>query len=85
MRSTLKGARVIELKDIFVDELLYFIDQGIPVYARTSASQAVLLVGYSPSYIYYYEPISGQIKNIDYVGAEDMFYKGGNYFITYVK
>ena len=85
LRSALKGARVIELKDIFVDEILYFIDQGIPVYARTSANQAVLLVGYSPSYIYYYEPISGQIKNIDYVGAEDMFYKGGNYFITYVK
>ena len=85
LRSTLKNAKVIELKKISVDELLYFIDQGIPVYARTSATQAILLVGYSPSYIYYYEPMSGQVKSIDYDGAEKLFYNGGNYFITYVK
>lgn len=85
LKSTLKDASVLELKNILVDELLYFIDQGIPVYARTSVNQAVLLIGYSPSYIYYYEPMSGQTKSVDYVGAEEMFDKGGNYFITYVK
>lgn len=85
LKNTLKNADVLELKNSTVDELLYFIDQGIPVFARTSSNQAVLLTGYSANYIYYYEPMSGQTRNIDYDSAEDMFDNGGNYFITYVK
>lgn len=85
LKSTLKDAKVVELKDVTVDELLYFIDQGIPMYARTSVNQAVLLTGYSASYIYYYEPMSGQTRSVDYAEAEELFYNGGNYFITYVK
>lgn len=85
LKNTLKDASVIELKGTTTEELLYFIDQGVPVFAKTSSDKAVLLVGYSASYIYYYDPMSGQTKNVDYNEAEDMFYNGGNYFITYVK
>lgn len=85
LRSTLKDVKVVELKNAAIDELLYFIDQGIPMYARISENRAVLLTGYSASYIYYYEPTSGQTKSIDYAEAEELFYNGGNYFITYVK
>ncbi len=85
LNSTLKNAKVIELCDMKIDELLYFIDQANPVFARTGTNQAILLTGYSANYIYYYDSASGQTKSIDYVGAEEMFEKGGNYFIAYVK
>ena len=83
--GTLKDAKVIELKGSKVDELLYFIDQSTPVFAKTSVNSAVLLTGYSANYIYYYDTASGQTRSIDYDSAEEMFDKGGNYFIAYVK
>lgn len=85
LKSTLKNVKIVELRGVSVDELLYFIDQSNPVFAKTSVNQAVLLTGYSANYLYYYEPSSGQTKSVDYASAEEMFENGGNYFITYVK
>lgn len=83
--NTLKDYSVLELKDCAMDELLYFIDQGTPVFAKTGVSQGVLLTGYSANYVYYYEPISGQTKSIGYAEIDELFYQGGHYFIAYVK
>ncbi|MBR2045909.1 MAG: hypothetical protein IJ958_07235 [Agathobacter sp.] len=83
--STFKDYRVLELNGCKIDDLLYFIDQGTPVLAKTGADQAILLTGYSSNYIYYYEPSSGQTKTIGYTEIESLFYQGGNYFIAYVK
>ena len=83
--STFKDYRVLELEGCMMDDLLYFIDQGTPVLAKTGADQAILLTGYSANYIYYFEPNSGQTKTIGYSEIEDLFYQGGNYFIAYVK
>lgn len=85
LKSTLKTAKVIELKDVGVDELLYFIDQSNPVFAKTSVNNAILLTGYSANYIHYYDTSSGQTKSMEYHEAEAMFEKGGRYFITYIK
>ena len=83
--NTLKDYSVLELKDCTMDELLYFIDQGTPVLAKTGINQAILLTGYSANYVYYYEPNSGQTKSIGYEEIESLFYQGGSYFIAYVK
>lgn len=83
--NTLKDYRVLELRNCTMDELLYFIDQGTPVFAQTWTNQAILLTGYSANYVYYYEPNSGQTKTIGYEEIEDLFYQGGEYFIAYVK
>lgn len=85
LNSTLKNAKIIELKDVGVDELLYFIDQSNPVFAKTSVNNAILLTGYSANYIHYYDTSSGETKSMEYDVAEEMFEKGGNYFLTYIK
>jgi len=85
LNGTLKNAKVIELKNCVVDELLYFIDQANPVFAKISINQAVLLTGYSANYVYYYDAASGQTQSISYEEAQKMFEKGGSYFIAYVK
>ena len=85
LSTTLKEALVLELTECGVDELLYYIDQGNPVLAKTGENDAILLTGYSSSRIYYYEPNTGKNKNAEYEEIEEMFYNGGNYFIVYLK
>ncbi len=85
LQNTLKESTVLELKGCSVDELLYFIDQGTPVLARTGGNQAILLTGYSSNKINYYDPVTKKTKGADYEEMEDIFQEGGNYFIAYVK
>ena len=83
--NTFKDYRVLELHDCAMDELLYYIDQGTPVLAKTGSNQAILLTGYTANNVYYYEPNSGQTKSMGYNEMEELFYQGGEYFIAYVK
>ena len=85
VRNTFKDYRVLELQGCVMDELLYFIDQGTPVFAKTGSNQAILLTGYTANNVYYYEPNSGQTKSMGYSEMEELFYQGGEYFIAYVK
>lgn len=85
LNTTLEDALVLELSECGVDELLYYIDQGNPVLAKTGENEAILLTGYSSSRIYYYDPDTGKNKNVEYDEMEEMFYNGGNYFIVYLK
>lgn len=85
LQHTLETATVLELKNCAIDDLLYFIDQGSPVLAKTGKQQAVLLVGYNSAYVYYYDTETGKTKGVSYEQIEDMVFNGGNYFITYVK
>lgn len=85
LQTTLKSARIFELFGCGVDELLYYIDRETPVLAKTGAEDAILLTGYTSSKIYYFDPASETTKTMDYDEAEELFGKGGNYFIVYLK
>ncbi len=85
LNTTLKDAFVLELSGCGVDELLYYIDQGNPVLAKTGENDAILLTGYSSTRIYYYDPDTGKNMNAEYEDLEEMFFNGGNYFIVYLK
>ncbi|MBR3811705.1 MAG: hypothetical protein IKJ16_05170 [Agathobacter sp.] len=85
MESALKDATVLELKGCVLDELLYFMDQGTPVLAKTGANRAILLTGYSANYVTYYDPASKKSDTLSYEAIDNVFAKGGNYFIAYVK
>ena len=85
LNTTLKEERILELSECGVDELLYYIDQGNPVLAKTGENDAVLLIGYSSTKIYYYDPATEKTKNVSYEQMDEMLYNGGNYFIVYLK
>ena len=85
MQSTMKDTTVLELRDCTIDELLYYLDQGTPVLARTGADQAILLTGYSSNNVHYYNPATGQTKSVSYDEITRLFEGGNNYFIAYVK
>lgn len=85
MQSTMKDTTVLELRNCTIDELLYYLDQGTPVIARTGGNQAILLTGYSANNVHYYNPATGQSRTVSYEEIEKLFEGGGNYFIAYVK
>lgn len=85
MKNALRDSTVLELKGCTIEDLLYFIDQGTLVFAKTGKDKAILLTGYQSNSISYYDTSTRQNKTISYQEAEKLFEAGGNYFIAYVK
>lgn len=85
LNTTLKDKRILELSGCGVDEMLYYINQGNPVLAKTGENEAVLLIGYTSTKIYYYQPSSEKTLSASYEEMEEMLYNGGNYFIVSLK
>ncbi len=85
LNTTLKEELILELTGCGVDELLYYIDMGNPVLAKTGDDDAILLTGYTSTKVYYYDPKTEKTKNTSYEDMDELFYRGGNYFIVYLK
>ena len=85
LSTTLKDKMILELSGCGVDELLYYVDMGNPVLAKTGDDDAVLLTGYSSSKVYYYDPKTEKTMNMSYEEMDKLLYDGGNYFIVYLE
>ena len=79
------GKRVLSLTGVTLDEALFFVFRGAPVYAMKSSTEAVVITGYSASNITVYEPSTGRYKNYTLREAEKMFEEAGNIYLSYVK
>ncbi len=79
------GTRVLSLTGATLDEVLYFVYRGAPVYAMKNSTEAVVITGYSASNVTVYEPSTGKYKAYSLREAEKMFEEAGNIFLSYVK
>lgn len=79
------GKRMHILTGATLDEVLYFVFRGAPVYAMTSRTEAVVITGYSANSVTVYEPSAGKYKVYSLRDAEEMFAEAGNIFVSYVK
>ena len=79
------GRRVLTLSGATLDEVLYFVFRGAPVYAIKGNGDAVVITGYNANSITVYEPSSGKYKTYSQKDAEKMFEEAGNIFISYMK
>ena len=79
------GQRILSLTGVTLDEALYFVFRGAPVYAMKSRAEAVVITAYSASSVTVYEPSTGKYKNYSLRDAEKMFEDAGNIFLSYVK
>ena len=79
------GCRVVSLTGATLDEVLYFVFRGAPVYAMKGRTEAVLITGYNASSVTVYEPATGKYKIYSLREAEKMFDDAGNIFLSYVK
>ena len=83
--NTLKDAAVLDLTGCTVDEILYYVSNGYPVFAMTGSSDAVLVVGYDANNVVLYDPAMGQTYKRTTADADEMFFNAGNIFFTYQK
>lgn len=84
LESTLKDSVVLELTGCHVEDVLYYVSCGSPVFAMTGSKEAVLITGYSSNKIYYYDFHAKGTKSLSYEEAENWFSAAGNVFLTYL-
>jgi hypothetical protein len=79
------GRRILSLTGATLDEVLYFVFRGAPVYAMKDRTEAVVITGYSATGVTVYEPSTGKYKNYSLRDVEKMFEDAGNIFVSYIK
>ncbi len=84
LESTLKESVVLDLTGCTVEEVIFYVSQGNPVFGMTGSSSAVLIVGYTQNTISYYDPQSETIKTMNRNEANEWFTGAGNIFFSYL-
>lgn len=84
LEDTLTESVVLDVSGCTVNEILFYVSQGSPVFAMTGSSNAVLVTGYSQTNIYYYDPASDSTKSMSIDEADKLFTNAGNLFFTYL-
>lgn len=84
LHNTLKDKIVLDLTGCGVEEILYYVSCGNPVFAMTGSDEAVLIVGYDNSNIIIYNPEAGTTYREPMEDAEEIFGNAGNVFFSYL-
>ena len=84
IESTLKDSVVLDVSGCTVDEIIFYVSKGSPVFAMTGENSAVLVTGYSASRIYYYNPATQKTESKSFEDADKWFENAGNIFFTYL-
>ena len=82
--DTLQDATVLDLSGCSLEQMLYYVSQGTPVYAMENAKKPVLICGYTKTNIVVYDPSTNQTRSIAMKDATKTFKKAGNIFLAYV-
>ena len=85
LSNALKEAIVLDLSGCTIDEVLYYISNGAPVFALEDTNEAVLLIGYDASYVSIYDPVKNLTYRKNKEDADEMFAAAGSVFFTYLK
>lgn len=75
------GAVCVDLTGCATEDLLYIINQDIPVIGMTSAKKAIVLYGYNELSVYYMEPGDDSRHSVSYSKMDEMTKKSGNTYI----
>ncbi len=84
LEDTLTDSVVLDVSGCTVNEILFYVSQGSPVFAMTGSKGAVLVTGYSQTHIYYYDPAQNATESISMEDADTLFTHAGNLFFTYL-
>lgn len=85
LKEAMQEYEVVDISGCSVEQTLYYISEGSPVFAMTDANQAVLITGYDASGVSIYESSSGNVSRKSLEEAEKIFSAGGNVFYSYLK
>lgn len=83
--NTLRDVRVLNLTGCEIDDVLYYISNGAPVFVMADTKQAVLLIGYDALNVTIYDPVKNITSRKSKEEAEAMFAQAGSIYFTYLK
>lgn len=75
------GAKTVDLTGCKAEDILYIINQDIPVIAMTSKDKAIVLIGYNEVDVFYKVPGEDERKSVSYEKMDEMTKKSGNTYI----
>ncbi|MGN0427020.1 MAG: hypothetical protein ACI4F0_04375 [Agathobacter sp.] len=84
LESSMKEATVLDLTGCNVEEVLYYISNENPVFAMTGKDSAVLIVGYTSSQIFYFDPATQVTSSLSYDRAQEWFENAGSVYLAYL-
>ena len=84
LKNTMKDARILDLTGCDMEEVLYYVSCGKPVFAMTGSNDAVLLVGYDSGNVIIFDPLIGNVYKRNNADAAQMFADAGNVFFAYL-
>ena len=85
LEDTMQDCTVLDLSSCTVEELLYYISNGMPVFGMTSDTNAVLIVGYDTNNLIYFDPSTGGNVTKSMEEAQELFQQAGDTFFTYIE
>lgn len=85
LNNTMTDMQVLDLTGCTVDEILYYVSCGSPVFAMTGSQSAVLVVGYDANNIIIFDPEQKTTYRRGIEEANELFAVSGNVFFTYLE
>lgn len=85
LEKTLQSDTVLDLNGCTLQQILYYVNQGTPVYGIKNGSQPFLIVGYSSSTYVIYDPSTNATKAVGKAELETAVGNAGNVFLAYLK
>lgn len=84
LSTALKDKLVVDLTGCDLNQVLFYVSQGTPVYGRTGEDAALLIIGYDAANIIVYHSDSDRYAKMSKENASNLFEGAGNVFISYV-
>ena len=85
LEENLNDTRVLELRGVSLDAVLYYVNKDIPVLVNFENGQAMLLIGFNELNVVVMNPVTGTVYKIGMNDATNMFLQNRNAFVTYIK
>ena len=85
LERSLQSETVLDLNGCTLQQILYYVNQGTPVYGLKNGNQPILIVGYSSSTYVIYDPATNATRAIPKTELETAVGSAGNVFLAYLK
>lgn len=85
LEENLEDIRVLELKGVSLDAVLYYVNRDIPVLATMENDRAVLITGFNELNVVFMDPQTGTVYKVGMNDAAQMLSASGNSFVTYMR
>ena len=85
LETTMEGVTALDLTGCSLEEVLYYVSLGNPVFAMKSDMDAVLVVGYDSLNVTLFNPLDSTVEKMGMEDAGVMFENAGNVFLGYLK